>query len=105
MDFKLLINEALKIKAAYEIKNQSAGHKPWAAAEYMQGFVGDVGDLSKLVMAKNNFRHKEDVDTKIAHELADCLWSIIVLADQLNVDLENEFLKTMNELDIRIKDA
>ena len=103
MEFKQLVAQGIKVQKAYAMKNEADGYNQWTAAEYMQGYVGDVGDLAKLIMAKNNFRHKEKVDEKIAHELADCLWSIIVLADQLNIDLEREFLKTMNELDARIK--
>lgn len=69
----------------------------------MAGFVGDVGDLSKLLMAKEGLRQNYDVDAKIAHELADCLWSILVIASKLGVNLEKEFVKTMSELDERIK--
>ncbi len=70
----------------------------------MSGFVGDVGDLSKLIMAKRGLRSDvdDDIDDKIAHELADCLWSVCVLADKYNVNLEAAFLKTMDELDERL---
>ena len=68
----------------------------------MAGFVGDVGDLSKIIMAKHGLRDMEEVDKKLAHELSDCLWSVIVLAYKYKIDLPNEFLKTMDELEIRI---
>lgn len=63
--------------------------------------VGDVGDLSKLIMAKNNQRNIPDLDAKLAHELADCLWSTIALADELNIDLEGAFVETMNALKVK----
>ncbi|HUD05781.1 MAG TPA: MazG nucleotide pyrophosphohydrolase domain-containing protein [Candidatus Saccharimonadales bacterium] len=68
----------------------------------MAGFVGDVGGLSKIIMAKHGLRAMDDVDTKLAHELSDCLWSVLVLANKYKVDLTSEFQKTMNELDARI---
>lgn len=68
----------------------------------MEGFVGDVGDLMKLIMAKEGVRDIENVDAKLAHELSDCLWCVLVLADKYGVDLESSFMKTMQELDIRI---
>lgn len=102
MDFEQLNHEALAIKKAYTDKNQQDGHLPWSSAEYMQGFIGDVGDLAKLIMAKNNLRHIDDVDQKINHELADCLWSLLVLSSELNVNLEHEFLATMTELKQRL---
>lgn len=65
----------------------------------MQGFVGDVGDLMKLVMAKSGVRRVDDIDKKLAHELADCLWSVLVLSQLYGVNLETAFLQTMDELE------
>lgn len=98
MDIAALTKLAVTVKSSYAEANQKDGHKTWTSAEYMQGFVGDVGELAKLIMAKNNYRHIENVDQKISHELADCLWSILVIADELSVNLEAEFINTMDEL-------
>ncbi|HEX4662158.1 MAG TPA: hypothetical protein VH144_00925 [Candidatus Saccharimonadales bacterium] len=89
---------ARQITAAYAKKNQADGHKGWALEQYMSGFVGDVGDLQKLVMAKVGYRHYDDVDAKLAHELSDCLWSILVIADQLNIDIEAVYRQNMSQL-------
>ena len=64
----------------------------------MLGFLGDVGDLAKLVQGKEGVRPREGLDEALAHELADCLWSVMVLADAYNVDLETAFTTTMREL-------
>ena len=64
----------------------------------MLGFLGDVGDLAKLVQGKAGVRPRADLDGALAHELADCLWSVIVLADCYDVDLEQAFTSTMDEL-------
>jgi len=53
----------------------------------------------KLVMAKTGARAVADVDRKLAHELSDCLWSVLVLARCYGLDLEREFLTTMAELE------
>ena len=66
----------------------------------MQGFVVDVGDLMKLVMAKSGVRQVEDVDKKLAHELSDCLWCVLVLSKMYGVDIEREFVRTMDELEV-----
>jgi NTP pyrophosphatase (non-canonical NTP hydrolase) len=68
----------------------------------MQGFVVDVGDLMKLVMAKAGTRPVDHVDQKLAHELSDCLWSVLVLAKAYDVDLEKEFLRTMDEIEVKL---
>ena len=69
----------------------------------MQGFVGDVGDLMKLVMAKDGLRSVDDVDKRIAHELADCLWSVLVLARLYDVDLQTEFLRMVEEVSTKLE--
>ena len=104
MNFKDLSDKAMTVKQGYDDLNTVEGNKKWTSAEYMQGFVGDVGDLAKLVMAKNNYRNIQDVDKKLAHELADCLWSVMVLAKELDVDLEKEFVSTVDELTRRINE-
>jgi len=95
---------AVFIQARYQELNAQNGHTPWTTAEYLQGFVGDVGALAKLVMARNNFREIADADRKLGHELADCLWSIMVIANELGIDLEREFVATMDTLETRITD-
>lgn len=102
MEFENIIRRALEIRARYGEYEKEKFRREWTGPEILQGFVGDVGDLSKLVLAKEGVRDIQDVDAKLAHELSDCLWSIIVLADKYTVDLEQSFLKTMDELDRRL---
>ena len=103
MELKDLQQKALEIADKYSELNQSQERPNWSAAEYMQAFVGDVGDLAKLVMAKNNFRTIDNHDQKIAHELSDCLWAILVLARKLDIDLESAFTETMLTIEQKIK--
>jgi NTP pyrophosphatase (non-canonical NTP hydrolase) len=98
MELAQLTDRALQIRQGFAASEQRRTGRTWTREEIMQGFVGDVGDLMKLVMAKNGARHVDDVDRKLAHELSDCLWSVLVLAKLYDLDLEKEFLKTMDEL-------
>lgn len=103
-DFKTLAAKALSVRDHYDGLQDKDSQPRWDVSDRMAGFVGDVGDLSKLVMMKQGKRRSvEDLDTALKHELADCLWSIMVLADELNVDLEAEFHAAMDELHERIE--
>jgi NTP pyrophosphatase (non-canonical NTP hydrolase) len=110
MEFRDMVHLANEVRDAYEAVNQRNGFKPWGISDYAQGFVGDVGDLQKMVMAKAGVRSFDDinragfpdVDAALAHELADCLWSVMVLAAKLGVDLETVFLSSMDALKERI---
>ncbi len=102
MNLDELQQRALEIRSKYDKLNQQKRGVTWNEQQLMAGFVGDVGDLSKIIMAKHGLRAMDNIDAKLAHELSDCLWSVLVLADKYDIDLAKEFMKTMNELDKRI---
>lgn len=99
MEFEQLHNRALEIRRQYAQLEKRRLGRCWTPTELALGFVGDVGDLAKLVMAKAGVRHIPDTDEKLAHELADCLWSVIVLADAYDINLEDAFTATMDQLE------
>lgn len=99
-----LMKRAEEIRAKYEELNALNGKEAWRIRDYAMGFVGDVGDLQKLVMAKENLRDIDDVDAKLGHELADCLWSIFVIANYYGIDLSREFAGTMDTIEKRIQE-
>ena len=101
MKFEDLLKRAVEVRKKYDELNAKRG-VTWNEQNLMSGFVGDVGDLSKIIMAKHGLRGMDDVDAKLAHELSDCLWSVLVLADKYKIDLATEFQKTMDGLDKRI---
>lgn len=99
MEFRDLIQRAMTIRERYRQYETERYGRQWTDEELTLGFVGDVGDLVKLVQAKNGVRAIDNVNEKLAHELADCLWSVIILAEAYGVDLEQAFLDTMDDLD------
>lgn len=102
MTYKELLEAAVRVREKYNQLNARDHGGAWDGNKLMAGFVGDVGDLSKIVMAKNGFRAMDDVDNKLQHELSDCLWSILALANYYDIDLETQFVKSMNELEKRV---
>ena len=98
MDFQSIINRGLEIRRLYEEKEKQLYGSAWTSEEIALGFVGDVGDLAKLVVAENGKRKIENSKEKLEHELSDCLWSLIVLAHVHNVNLGTSFMNTMDEL-------
>jgi NTP pyrophosphatase (non-canonical NTP hydrolase) len=104
MEFKSLIEQAVMIRNKYADFEKERYGREWTREELMLGFLGDMGDLAKLIQAKEGVRQYEDLDNKLAHELSDCLWSIIILANKYGVDLEAAFVKTMSELDNHLEE-
>jgi hypothetical protein len=102
MEIEKLSERAMQIRARFAEFEQAKFRREWTKEEVMQGFVVDVGDLMKLVMAKSGIRHVDGVDQKLEHELSDCLWCVLVLSKLYGIDIEKAFLKTMDELDVWI---
>jgi NTP pyrophosphatase (non-canonical NTP hydrolase) len=93
-----LEKSALQLNELYEQLEIKRYGRIWSTEELALGFVGDVGDLAKLIQANAGIRNIDDCKAKLGHELADCLWSIIVLANKCDIDLEAEFVRNTREL-------
>ena len=88
--FKKLQKIEKEIRDAYGDFNRREGKKVWNLTDYTQGFVGDVGDLLKIIRAGNLDNKKNEA--RLKHEIGDCLWSIIAISQELGIDPEKEFL-------------
>lgn len=105
MEFKEIIEKARGVSALYDALNREQGNSKWELRDYVQGFMEDLGSLARLAMMKDGMRAPfEDLDEKLKHEICDCLWSTIRIADALNIDLNAEFPKQMDKLAKRIKE-
>jgi NTP pyrophosphatase (non-canonical NTP hydrolase) len=98
MSFTDLERPALQLNDLYEQLEIKRYGRVWSTEELALGFVGDVGDLAKLIQANAGVRKIDDCKAKLGHELSDCLWSIIVLANKCGIDLEKEYSKNTREL-------
>jgi NTP pyrophosphatase (non-canonical NTP hydrolase) len=93
-----LENAALRLNELYEQLGSRKHGRPWTTQELALGFMGDVGDLAKLIQAHAGVRDIDGYTEKLGHELSDCLWSILVLANKCGIDLETEFVNNIREI-------
>jgi len=99
VDLSQATDRAREVRKLYASLEERRYGRSWTVGELALGLVGDVGDLAKLVQAASGVRDIPDWRPRLAHELADCLWSILVLADQLEIDIESAFDETMAQLE------
>lgn len=98
------IRRALAIQKKYRVQNSNEGRVDWDVVDYAAGFNADVGQLTKLIMAKGNRRGMQgDVDKMLQHELGDCLWSIIILCNELGFKPEACLETALKDLEERLK--
>ena len=98
MKFSDLEKSALQLNDLYEQLEVKRWGRAWTTQELALGFMGDVGDLAKLIQANAGIRDIDDCKAKLGHELSDCLWSILVLANKCGIDLQAEFARNTREL-------
>jgi NTP pyrophosphatase (non-canonical NTP hydrolase) len=98
-DIKVLEQRALEIRRKYDALNKSRDGQPWDALKLANGFKKDVSDLIDILQSKTP-NHR-----KLNHVLADCLWSVLVIARKLDIDIEKAFWTTMGDLDRRFEDG
>ena len=111
--FNEMQDRARAVRRRYADFERAQHGRSWSTTEIALGFIGDVGDLAKLIQASEGIRSIDGHEARLEHELADCLWSVMTLADQLDVDLEHAFVATlehafvatMDELDKRLSDS
>ncbi len=98
MDLGEMQQRAVEIHDLYDALNRRE-RRVWRRDEFLLGFVGDVGDLAKLIMAEEGARQVPGGRAALEHELADCLWSVLILAHLYGIDLAGAFRRTMTELE------
>ena len=103
MEIKELIAKTQKIRDKYVAFETDKYGKEWTNLNLAQGLVGDVGDLVKVIMAKEGIRKMEDIDKKLEHEIIDCLYTMLVLAGKYKIDIEKAFLNFEKEVEEKIK--
>jgi NTP pyrophosphatase (non-canonical NTP hydrolase) len=102
MEFDQVKKRALEVRKRFEEFETREYGRSWTREEIALGFVGDVGDLAKLVLAREGVRTISDREEKLEHELSDCLWSVLVLAHLHDIDLEKAFMGTMDFLEEKL---
>ncbi len=99
---KDLQKHALIVANHYDDYNRKKGRKTWDLADYTDGLVGDVGDLVKATMAVLGKRDIEDPLKKVEHELNDIMWSLLLLYKFYELDPDESFVRSMQELEKRV---
>lgn len=99
MDFQKIIHRAMDLRRQYEVKETSLYGEPSTSLSIAEGFARDAGNLVKLLEAEQGRRAISNTREKFESHLAHCLWSVVVLAQKQDVDLETAFMEAMDRLE------
>jgi len=99
MNLDELTQKVLHIKSLYSDFEKRKSYKHWTIEETYEGLVSDVGDLGRLVLAKEGFREMPDLQKSLQHELAEILYATLLLSEQYKIDLTQAFLDEVDRLE------
>lgn len=99
MNLDELTQKVLRIKDLYSDLEKAKSYKTWTIEETYGGLVSDVGDLGRLVLAKEGFREMHDLENKLQHELAEILYTTLLLSNHYKIDLQKAFLDEIDRLE------
>jgi NTP pyrophosphatase (non-canonical NTP hydrolase) len=103
IDFTAATVRARHIRELYKQSEERLHGAAWTPQEVMLGYVYDIGELGRLVMAtEGRWAHKGDLPREVEDKLSECLWWVLVLADRLGVDISTAFTTKMNDLDVEL---
>lgn len=99
MDFEKIIHRAINLRQQYEVRETHLYGSQTSNVDLARGFAGDVNNLIKLIEAEQGMRSIVNSKEKLEAYLAHCLWSVIVLAQKYEVNLETAFMEAMDRLE------
>ena len=99
MDFQKIVHRAMDLRRQYEIKEKELYGSPSTSLEIAQSFAGDANNLAKLVISEHGQHVIAHSKEKLEAQLAHCLWSVVVIAQMHNVNLEVSFMEAMDRLE------
>ena len=101
MDIKQVIERSKKIRAAYhQLEKQHHGSE-WAVEEDALAFLTDASLIGRHTMSQQERWPAKNTNTELKHKLGECIWWLTVLADRMDIDIEeaiDEFLTKTEKL-------
>ena len=88
--------QALSVRSQYEVLEERFNGKTWSLHELMIGFSNDVGHIGRLLLAHDGtWGIDGDPRAELKHKLAESMWWTFVLADRLDIDLDEAYTDTL----------
>lgn len=97
MEFSDILAKSAEIRQLYhKLECEYHGSK-WSIEEDALAFLTDAGLVGRYTMSMEKRWPADDTNEMLRHKLSECIWWLAVLADRMNIDLEEslkEFLET-----------
>ena len=103
MNIKQVIERSKKIRATYhQLEKQHHGSE-WTVGEDALAFLTDAGLVGRHTMSQQKRWPANNTDTELEHKLGECIWWLTVLADRMDIDIEEAVENFLNKTEKLLK--
>jgi hypothetical protein len=96
-DFSEIIRRSKNIRKLYHQLEQQHHGSEWTIEEDVLAFLTDAGLVGRQTMSQQGRWPAKNTDTELEHKLGECIWWLIVLADRMNIDMEEAVEKFLSK--------
>ncbi len=98
---------AIAVRRQFAAFERATYGREWTTEDLALGLMKDVGDLAEVVQRMEGKRPARSTSAlaDLEHEISDCLWSLLVLADKYEVDVAFAFRGTMDGIEESLRNS
>lgn len=94
---------SLEIRKKYHELERLYHGSEWTVEEDALAFLTDAGLVGRHTMSKEGRWPKENTNEELQHKLGECIWWIIVLAERMDIDINEAVQKFLIKTENLIK--
>ena len=88
IDFEQLKQRSLRIRKRYHELELIHHGSEWTVEEDALAFLTDAGLVGRLTMSQQGRWPKENTQEQLKHKLGESIWWLTVLAERMNIDID-----------------
>ncbi len=96
-DLNEIIQRSKKIRKLYHQLEQEYHGSEWTIEEDALAFLTDAGLVGRHTMSQQGRWPKENTNVELEHKLGECIWWLVILADRMNIDVEEAVEKFLSK--------
>ena len=102
-DFNKVIERSKKIRESYHKLEKQHHGSEWTVGEDALAFLSDAGLVGRHTMSQQERWPATNTDTELEHKIGECIWWLVVLADRMDIEIEEAIEKFLTKTEKLLK--
>ncbi|MEY7998656.1 MazG-like protein [Clostridium sp. Mt-5] len=105
MNFSEAIERSIQIRRLYHNLERQCYKKEWTVEEDVLAFLTDAGLVGRLTMSyQGRWPINGETKSELEHKLGECIWWVIILAERMNIDINEALGKFLSKTEKHLDD-